>query len=59
MATKADQKRAKLRYLKESVSPIKSRLMDVLRQVEELDKREADSLGRIIGRLEDWQHRGV
>lgn len=58
MATKAQQNRAKLRDLKDSVSPIKSRLIDVLRQVEEIDRREAESLGRVIGRLEAWQGRG-
>lgn len=46
------------RRCKQDVSPIKHRLMDVLAKIErEGLKRDADALGSIIARLEDWQNR--
>lgn len=51
-------KAEKSRQLKSDVSPIKHRLMDILAKIErEGLKRDADALGSIIARLEDWQNR--
>ena len=49
----------KSREIKRSdISPIKSRLLDVLRKIERDGlKRDADQLSNIIARLEDWQNR--
>lgn len=44
--------------LKREVSPIKSRLIDILNKIERNGlKRDADQLSNIISRLEDWQNR--
>jgi hypothetical protein len=46
------------RRIKREASPIKSRLLDLLRQIESKGlKRDADQLSNIIGRLEDWQNK--
>lgn len=45
------------RNLKRQLSPIKSNLLGLLRQIERDGlKRDADQLGNIIARLEDWQN---
>lgn len=51
------QKADKIQFLKRECSQQKSRLMDIERKLRELDLKEADKLGRIIGRLEDWQNK--
>jgi hypothetical protein len=45
-----------IRHAKSEASSAKSRLMDLVRELEAAGAmREADKLGRIIGRLEAWQ----
>ena len=57
MPTKSEAKQARIRELKKEASSIKSRLIDLQRKLEEESAREAESLGRVIGRLEAWQNR--
>ncbi len=46
------------RRLKREVSPIKSRLISILGEMERKGlKRDADQLSSIICRLEDWQNK--
>lgn len=52
-ATKA----AALLHLKKECSQPKTRLLDILRMLRSIDPAQADKLGRIIGRLEDWQNK--
>ena len=55
MMTRAEKSR---QIKRGDVNSIKHRLMDVLAKIERDGlKRDADQLGNIIARLEDWQHR--
>jgi DNA polymerase I-like protein with 3'-5' exonuclease and polymerase domains len=46
------------RFLKRDISPIKSQLLSILSKMERDGlKRDADQLGSIIARLEDFQNR--
>ena len=52
-----EQKEDAKRLMSYDAGVAKSRLMDVMYQLEELGAvREAKSLGTIIGKLESWQH---
>jgi hypothetical protein len=47
-----------IEYLKKSCNSIKSDLMRIMDRLEQVGGlREAKSLGTIIGKLEDWQHK--
>ena len=51
-------KRERTAELKKQISPIKSELLRILGAMErEGLARDANILGNIIARLEDWQHR--
>lgn len=49
--------REELKRLKSEISQPKSRLLDLLRRVEQISPSQGDQLARIIGRLEDWQNK--
>lgn len=46
-----------IRALKRDANEGKNALMRLERRLREFSAREADSLGRIIGRLEAWQNK--
>jgi len=52
----AKEKAERLEHLKSEVNQHKSRLIDIERKVRELSAKKAESLGRIIGKLENWQN---
>jgi hypothetical protein len=53
-----EEKARVLRHLKSEASSPKSRLMDILRELERIGAHgDAKTLGSLIGRLEAWQCR--
>ena len=51
------QQRTELARLKSEINQPKHRLIDILSRIEEISPRQAEMLGKIIGRLEDFQHK--
>ena len=52
------EKRERIRHLRREASTAKTRLMDILRELEGMDARQAArGLEAVIGRLEGWQNR--
>lgn len=55
-----NETRDRIRIIAHSVGENKSRLIDSLRQLEDIRaQRLADDLGRVIARLEAWQSRAL
>jgi len=53
-----EQKAREIRHLKSEASSAKSRLMDILRDLERIGaSADAKTMASIIGRLEGWQVR--
>ena len=53
----ASEKARKIAHLKSEASAAKSKLMDILRDLERMEaRRVARSLDVIIGRIEAWQN---
>lgn len=53
--TSAD--REKLKHLKEEVNSPKSKLIQLAMEVANVSPKQAESLEKIIGKLEAWQNR--
>ena len=53
-------KQSILDHYQNEANTAKEKLMDIMSHLEEAGLiRRANELGTIIGRLEDWQHKGV
>lgn len=59
MKVTREERRRRIRELQVDVNHSKSRLMDILDEVEQLSPPMARRLGVIIGKLEAWQNRKV
>lgn len=46
----------KVDFIKHELNSQKDSLIDSMHALEEIDKKEAEKLGKIIGRLEQWQN---
>lgn len=51
------KERDELAYLKREISNAKSELIRIERRIAQISPRQAEKLGSIIGRLEDFQNR--
>lgn len=51
------EKREQLRPILSDVNQEKSRLIDIMKKIEGIDRKRAEQLGSIIGRLEQWQNK--
>ena len=52
-----NDERRKLKELKADINKPKHKLLRILSEIESISPRQAESLAKIIGRLEDYQHR--
>lgn len=51
------ERKDKIKQIKKDANQVKSQLSYLRDKMYEFSKKDAESLGKIIGRLEDWQNR--
>jgi hypothetical protein len=51
------EKREQLRPILSDINQQKSALINIMRKIEGIDRKRAEQLGSIIGRLEQWQNK--
>lgn len=57
MARLTKQQAEALKHLKNEINSPKHKLIDYMRQIEEISPSQAAALGKIIGKLETWQNK--